>query len=191
MTEKKTKTRKRVYRPIVTPWIAKTVLPLIKDRCDECQECGEKWNWTGNHQDKMHHAVIERKGRRVSVRKAVWVRFNGPLPEGKVLTTKCDNPCCLNPELLATVTRGDVIHRGMEQGVLHNAAHVAARTKARRQRQGTKLSLEIAREIRANHDIPTRDYAKKLGVSAAMISRVRNNLSYRDEGVFRGLGARK
>lgn len=192
MTEKKPKKpRKRTHRVNVSAWMAKTVLKLIRERCDECPECGTMWNWTGNHQDKMHHAVVERKRRRVSVRKAIWVRYHGPTPEGTVLTTKCENPCCLNPELLATVTRGDIIHRGMETGVIHNAAHTAARTKARRQRQGTKLSLEIAREIRANPDIPLREYAQKLGVSAAMIGRIRNNLSYRDEVVFRGLGARK
>jgi len=182
--------RTRTYRADPTPEVAVSVIDDIKARCDEGPECGGRWNWTGNHRHKMHNAVIERNKVRVAVRKAVWVAHRGAIPAGKVLSTTCDNPCCLNPELAQAITRGDVVRRGIESGLLHNAAHLAARTKMRRIRQGTKLSLALAREIRTNSDTPAKEYAEKLGVSIQMVYRVRNNLSYRDEVVFRGLGAR-
>lgn len=180
--------RKRTYIPNPTKEQAEAILDAIRARCTECPECGEPWNWTGNHKRAMHHAVVERNLVRVGVRKAIWVAFRGAIPANKVLTTTCDNPCCLNPQLAAAVTRTDVIHKMMEEGVIHNAAHLAALTKARRS-QGTKLSLEIAREIRST-DISTREYAQRLGVTRQMISRIRQGKSYSDANVFRGLGAR-
>lgn len=180
--------RKRPYQAMPSKELAISVIDAIKARCTECPECGAPWNWTGNHQGKMHHAVIERNKTRISVRKAVWAAYREEAPDGFVLTTKCENGQCLNPDLLAAVTRGDVIHKMMDDGKIHNAAHLAARTKARRAR-GTKLSLELAREIRSSN-LSTRQYAEKLGVTRQMISRIRSGVSYRDANPFAGLGAR-
>lgn len=181
--------RKRPYQAMPSKEMALSVIDAIKARCTECPECGEPWNWTGNHQTKMHHAVIERNKVRVGVRKAVWAAYREEMQEGSVLTTTCENEKCVNPELMAAVHRGDVIRKMMDDGKIHNAAHLAARTKARRAR-GTKLSLEIAREIRAS-DLSTSECAEKLGVSRQMISRIRSGLSYRDANPFAGLGARR
>ena len=138
------KNEKRPYQSAVSKELAESVIDAIKARCTECPECGEPWNWTGNHQNRMHHATIERNKVRVNVRKAVWAAYREEQPPETVLTTKCDNLNCLNPELTAAVHRGDVIRKMIDKGVIHNAAHLAARTRARRAR-GTKLSIEAAR----------------------------------------------
>lgn len=178
----------RPYQANLTKELAESMMDAIKSRCTECPECGGMWNWTGNHQKAMHHAVIERNKTRIGVRKAVWTVYHGDIPDAKVLTTNCENTKCLNPELLAAVHRGDVIHKMMADGVIHNAAHLAARTKARRAR-GTKLSMEAAREIRAS-DAPAQEIAQRLGVSYQMVYRIRQGKNYRDTNPFSGLGSR-
>ena len=180
--------KQRIHLANPTKEQAKSIMDAIRARCTECPECGEQWNWTGNHKARMHHAVVERNFVRIGVRKAVWVAFKGALPASKVLTTKCDNPCCLNPDLAAAVTRAAVIHKMIEDGVILHAAHKIAVTKARR-KAGTKLSLEIAREIRST-DVSTREYAERFGVSRQVISRIRQGRYYRDGNTFNGLGAR-
>lgn len=179
-------TRPREYKYNPTPEESAGLIEAIKGRCVECPECGALWSWTGNHQDKMHHAVIERNKVRVAVRKAVWMAFRGPFPRNRVLTTKCENVCCLNPELLSAVTRDSVVKKLMEQGRIHTPAHLAARTLARRAR-GTKLSMEIAREIRLNPDVTAIEYAEKFNVHLEMIRRIRRNKSYADGNPFSGL----
>lgn len=178
----------RPYHTNPSKELAESMMDAIKARCTECPECGAMWNWTGNHQNAIHHATIERNKTRINVRKAVWAVYHGEIPADTVLTTKCDNGNCLNPELTAAVHRGDVIRKMIEDGVIHNAAHLAARTKARRAR-GTKLNMEIAREIRAS-DLSAREFAEKLGVTHQMVSRIRQGKSYRDVSPFAGLGAR-
>lgn len=178
----------RPYQTNPSRKFALSVIDAIQARCTECPECGEKWNWTGNHKNAMHHAVIERNKIRINVRKAVWAAFKKPAPEGYVLTTKCENPQCLNPKLTAAVHRGDVIRKMIEDGLIHNAAHLAARTKARRER-GTKLNMEIAREIRAS-ELSAREFAEKLGVTHQMVSSIRQGKSYCEASPFSGLGSR-
>lgn len=179
---------RRPYNATPSKELALSLMDDIQARCTECPECGEKWNWTGNHQNAIHHATIERNKTRINVRKAVFAAFHGEIPDGEVLTTKCENRKCLNPELTAAVHRGDVIRKMVADGVIHNAAHLAARTKARRER-GTKLSMEIAREIRAS-ELSAREEAEKRGTTHQMVSLIRQNKSYRDVNPFTGLEAR-
>lgn len=179
----------RQYKYNPTAEESAALVTAIQARCVECPECGAMWSWTGNHQDKMHHAVIERNKVRVAVRKAVWMAFRGPFPKNRVLTTKCDNQCCLNPDLLTAATREKVVHKLIAEGRIHTPAHTAARTLARRAR-GTKLNMDLAREIRLNPDVTANEYAQRFGVNPEMIRRIRRNQCYVDGNPFAGLGAR-
>lgn len=181
--------QKRTYNSAPTKEQALGVMSMIQARCALCPECETMWNWTGNHQDRMHHAVVERAGVRIGVRHAVWAAYRGDKPTGTVLSTKCDNPTCLNPELATAMTRADVIARGTQQGKLHNSAHNAAKTVARRAR-GAKLSMEIAREVRQNHGVSCLEYSKRLGVTPQVVSQIRRGQIYRDATPWAGLGAR-
>lgn len=176
----------REYKYNPTAEESAALIEAIKGRCVECPECGAPWSWKGNHQGAMHHAVIERNKVRVAVRKAVWMAFRGPFPRNRVLTTKCENECCLNHELLSAVTRESVVKKLIQDGRIHTPAHNAARTLARRAR-GTKLSMEIAREIRLNPDVTANEYAARLNVHPEMIRRIRRNKSYADGNPFAGL----
>ena len=179
----------RPYEKNPSRELSLSILDDIQARCTECPECGEVWNWTGNHKKAMHHAVIERNKMRINVRRAVWSAFNPPPKEGYVITTKCENPQCINPKLIISVHRGYVIRKMIEDGVIHNAAHLAARTKARRERGTTKLNMDIAREIRQS-DLSAREFAKKLGVTHQMVLLIRQGKFYREVNPFTGLGAR-
>ena len=176
--------RKYIYKP--TKELAASVIDMIKSKCVECEECGEQWCWTGNHSDNMPQATVEKDWQRLSVRKAVYTALRGQLMPGRVLVTNCDNQRCLNPELLAQITRAKLLGRLSDTGRINNVAHKIAKTVARRSR-GTKLSMELAEEIRRNPDISAKDYAQRLGVFPQSISAIRHYKIYKPTSAFTGL----
>lgn len=177
----------RRYVGIPAPEDMQHVLAKIQDRCAVCPSCETKWLWIGNHKDEIWHATFETNFQRYSVRKTVHAATaKKPLKAGSVVVTRCECPNCLNPELLATETKGDVVRRQTADGLLHHAAHRAAINRGRSTKRETKLDMAKAREIRAS-EASTRDLAKRYGVSPQAVSQVRLNRTWRESSPFQGL----
>ncbi|MGC4396007.1 hypothetical protein [Hydrogenophaga sp. T2] len=180
----------KAYLPSPAAGALIDVLAKIRARCKLCPACVTPWLWSGNHQDAIWHAQIQLEGTRYNVRKTVHAAHaTKPLGPGEVVTTRCECPNCLNPELLVTETKGDVVRRQTAQGLHHHAQHRAAIDRARREKRETKLDMQKAREIRAS-EAPLRELAQRYGVSAEAVRRVRANLNWRETTPFSGLGAR-
>jgi len=63
---------------------------------------GGHWLWrTGNK-----FAVIKRQGVQMSMRRAVWITFRGPISGNLQLSTKCGVKFCLNPKHLQLLPQG-------------------------------------------------------------------------------------
>ncbi len=54
------------------------------------------WNWTAAT-SKSGHGIATIGGRRCYVHRYLFGIFNGPIPPGKVVRHRCDNPACCNP----------------------------------------------------------------------------------------------
>jgi HNH endonuclease len=77
------------------------------------------WLWTAstNPQGYGKFGVkIGGKNKTAAAHRVSWLLTNGPIPDGKLLMHKCDNPLCVNPSHLELGTTFDNIRDMMAKG---------------------------------------------------------------------------
>lgn len=135
---------------------------------DRTEEWGDCILWTGYCSKKN-----QPKFRAQMVRRMVWEANNGPIPDGMLVSTRCNNPKCVS--CLKLTTKAAITRKAMA-----NPA-----TKLKRRASGArfarpvlgKITMEIAREIRLSEKTG-KEWAKELGVSKALVSHVRCGRSW-------------
>jgi len=149
-----------------------------------CVECGDCWEWKG-YAAKCGTPKVNTwiDGRRnvFSGRRVVMHLVGKQIPKGVVLTTKCGNPRCLNPDHIIRTTRSEV------------ATKVAARVdiklkKAARSGRPIKLDQQKVADIRSS-TMKNRELAALYGVTISTISRTRNGHCWAQRNPFAGLMA--
>lgn len=154
-----------------------------------CKEDGDCLIWQGGTNSAGHPKSPARRedGTRTSVstRRLMWVAVHGSVDSKARITVTCGNSRCLEPTHLKAATVSEV-------SIQSNARlHVKAKrfaTCAKQKRTGqTKLSIEIAREIRSR-DTTIDEEAKRYGVHRTLVSAIRRNIVWKDySNPFAGL----
>lgn len=121
------------------------------------------WLWQGHRSSSDGRAgnVSNGKGKLVSAYVLYYEQAKGPIPAGQVLDHVCRNPGCVNPDHLAAVSQAVNTRR--------------ART--------TRLTLELAREIRAlalSSSLSAREIGERYGVSGALVSGIKHGRKWRE-----------
>ena len=114
-----------------------------------------------------------------------WIIHNGSIPQGMCVLHHCDVPSCVNPAHLFLGTKAD------------NVADMDQKGRARRDLCGqrgeehrcAKLNTAVILDIRASEDTPN-DLARKYGVCAGHIRRIRKEKRWRGGSVQRAPLAR-
>lgn len=76
-----------------------TTVPLEKRFWEKVRKTEGCWYWTGAVNSWGYACIwIDRRSHLCS--RYVWERDNGPVPEGKWVLHKCDNPACVRPDHL-------------------------------------------------------------------------------------------
>lgn len=110
------------------------------------------WIWSGKT-DKHGYGQLRGRG----AHRASYALAHGPIPAGLSVCHRCDNPPCINPGHLFLGTTAD------------NCRDRSA--KGRNGRGGGKLSLSIAKDIRASH-LPIAELAEHFSVHPVTIARI-------------------
>lgn len=119
----------------------------------------------------------------VQIRRQVWERRHGPVPEGLVVAVSCGHQTCLTH--LETITRAEVVRRQWAKKD-ERAKLTAAITQASRKR--AKTDMQAAREIRASNQT-LEVVAAQHGISVTLASLIRRGERWREVGnPFAGLG---
>lgn len=78
-------------------------------------ELGPCWKWMGAVTSKGY-GVTGEGGKNIIASRASWIVNRGPIPNGKFVLHRCDNPPCTNPEHLFLGTKGDNWRDALQKG---------------------------------------------------------------------------
>ena len=112
-----------------------------------------------------------------SVRRIAWRLVYGDIPKKRLVTVTCENSMCLNPDHLALTTKSQVVRKTLSRLDVRLRKTVSSRRSTRASLG--KITMEVARAIRAS-DRLGRDWARELGVSESLVSKVRHNKTWKE-----------
>jgi hypothetical protein len=144
--------------------VKELTLDVIRDNCEIVGRC---WMWNGyvNSRGGYPRAWIDGQGQ-VSVRSHVFKDILGKtVRKGFVISSRCGNPACVSPRCLISKSHSRSISDSYNSG--------ARKIASGRQRLNVKLSMDIARLIRASSE-PSAVLAARFGVHKATINSVRS-----------------
>lgn len=133
------------------------------------------WIWTASKSKAGYGRVnIKAYPSQIASRTA-WIFTYGSIPEGLDVLHKCDNPMCVNPNHLFLGTQLDNVRDMYAKG------RQASNTGEKNPR--SKLTWNDVRYIReryAQHGISYVKLGKQMGVDAAQIYRIINNITWKE-----------
>ncbi|MCX4703916.1 HNH endonuclease [Streptomyces sp. NBC_01352] len=134
---------------------------------------GDCWLWTAHIKPQGYGQFTVRNEQFYGAHAVSYALVHGPIPPGKVVCHRCDNPPCVNPDHLFLGTQAD------------NAADMIAKGRAPRTRgiarANARLTDEAVQHIRSAsryHGL-IRDLAAQFGVSTTTVRAVRNGRKWR------------
>lgn len=75
---------------------------------------GACWNWIGACRGGRHNQYGNFRGN--MAHRVSWEMLNGPIPDGRHICHKCDNPKCVRPDHLFVGTNTENSHDMMRKG---------------------------------------------------------------------------
>lgn len=155
-------------------------MPDLKSIRDRCIEFGECWLWahslnSGGHPEAGH------LGRSMLVRRRAFELSRGYLPDPRkrAISTHCHETLCCNPDHMVDLSRSALIRSAHERNPRNTATHYRAYLQGRIKCGGTKLSFDLARQVRADTR-PARVLAAELDVSTSLIVQIRRGDIWRE-----------
>lgn len=142
-----------------------------------CKEDGDCLIWTGSN-----NSIGIPKIRNTSGRRVMWELQHGEIAPGMLVSTTCGHPACL--EHLALSTKAEVTARSHERP--DTKARVSASNRRAARKARGKITIDIARDIRASSETGLQ-IAARLGISNSLVSCVRRGKSWVEPSPFSGL----
>lgn len=129
------------------------------------------WEWQGcRNRDGYGVFMLSRAQGSDRAHRVSWALLHGPIPSGKVVRHRCDNPSCVNPAHLLLGTQAqnveDMVGRGRQRG------------PASERSRSTKLTAEQVAEIRQAEGT-IKQLGARYGVHFSTIARIRRAETWR------------
>ena len=117
-------------RTIAALYVQTDVIARLNARIKHDPDAG-CLTWTG-YRNPKGYGTINVAGTPVYAHRLSWENANGPIPEGKCILHKCDNPPCCNPDHLFLGTRAENNADMVAKGRARQGASQAAKTHCKR-----------------------------------------------------------
>lgn len=129
------------------------------------------WMWTGYLNACGYGVVILRRGKTMLCNRASWVLCNGPIPSGKQILHRCDNPACVNPAHLFIGTHVENMQDRQDKGRTPKGEHSGSH----------KLTTETVLKIREEYASGTNrcQLSRKYHTSKSNVFSIVHRLSWR------------
>lgn len=163
---------------------------LIERLRKHSNEVGDCWEWFGSFQSSGNTPAMNWKGHVNPVRRFIAQELGLDLSDGKVVTCKCRNYMCVNPDHIMVITRKRL--QSMSAKELNYAANPARVKKiADKARARSRLTMEIAQQIREAEGTQP-EIAQRFGISQSTVSLIKRGEIWRDHtnpfaGLFGGM----
>ena len=163
----------------------------LKDIHDRCDEVGDCWIWK-QAVSQTGYPIIRRRPNGCLLVRRVAVALDGrqAAPRQTVVAICNDNRCC-NPAHLKPSDLSSVAKAAAARGSFSTKARSARIAATRRAAGNLKMTLEMAREVRASNESGPV-LAKRYGVDRSLIGSIRRGEVWKDySNPFDGLGMRR
>ena len=150
---------------------------LIERVRKHIEEIGDCWEWTGAMQSNAPTPMINYKQKVQPVRRAL-AQHMGKSITNKLVTCKCRNELCVNPDHLLVVTRKR-LQEMVSKERKYTSNPVRMQKLAAKARAHAKLNPELAAEIR-EADGTQREIAARYGITQATVSVIKRGVTWRD-----------
>lgn len=157
----------------------KTTAPTAQEIIDRCDEVGDCLMWTGRMANGSPLIFDCAARRYVQARRVVFESTGETIPAGKYPVMKCRQKGCLLRDHMQLLTTKQIGALAAKERKFSTPARRAAVSAGIRAKNHTKITIEIAREIRTK-EMSQRAYAKKFGVHRSVISRIQANVYWRE-----------
>jgi hypothetical protein len=150
-------------------------LDTIHDRCTDDGDC---WIWSQGTTN-TGYPQARHEGKSCLVRRVAVVLAGKSLRRGYVVVDTCGRTLCCNPGHLAVITYGEMMRRTCESGARSSPSEYVRRRDAAIRLGMSKITLAIAREIRAS-DEPAQIFAERYGMHVDSIRSIRRGDHWRE-----------
>lgn len=136
------------------------------------------WEWMGKAKDPRGYGQIGLGGKGAKqelVHRFSYQLHKGPIPEGLVVMHACDNPRCVNPDHLSVGTPSENIRDAVRKGRWKAIPPLHIGEK----QHSSKLTAEKVLYMRANPQIPTKQFCEEYGCAPSSIRKARAGLSWK------------
>lgn len=123
-------------------------LQRFLDKISPCPVTG-CWLWAASTSRDGYGHFFDPDSREQRAHRVSWVIHRGPIPLGRLVLHRCDEPTCVNPEHLYLGTQGDNIADKMTKG--RHLAPGPLRPARGSDNAATKLSVNDVLSIRTRH----------------------------------------
>lgn len=147
-------------------WVKRFNEKWQKDSVSEC------WVWTGGRASKGYGEIkIPHTRKQIPAHRLSYFIHKGPIPRGKCVLHRCDNPSCVNPDHLFVGTKKD------------NALDMVSKMRhCYGERQGAHKLSE--KDVIAMHEmmklgVKQKSIAEKFEIGEMQVSRIKRGLRWK------------